>query len=130
VDLTQKGFAYKRFTVEADIKDSVIELKKCYIDAENMAVIASGWLDPLNDKMDITFLVAPFKTIDTIIKAIPVVNTILSGRLVSLPARASGSISEPKVVPLAPSAVGKGLIDMLTDLVKAPVRLFQDDKTP
>ena len=130
VDLKQDGFAYKRFTVDAQIKDSVVQLNKCYIDAENMAVIASGWLDPLKDKMDITFLVAPFKTIDSLIKAIPVVNTILSGRLVSLPARASGSISDPKVVPLAPSAVGKGLINMLTDLVKTPARLFQDEKTP
>ena len=130
VDLKQQGFAYKTFTVEADIRDSVIHLKKAYIDAENMAVLASGWIDPLNNKLDLTFLVAPFKTIDAIIKMIPVVNTLLKGRLVSLPARASGSISDPLVVPLAPSAVGKGLIDMLTDLVKAPVRLFQEDETP
>ena len=130
VDIKQNGFAYKRFTVEAEIKDSVIQLKKCYIDAENMAVIASGWLDPLKDNMDLTFLVAPFKTIDTFIKAIPVVNTILSGRLVSLPVRASGSIFEPNVVPLSPSAVGEGLVNMLKDLVKTPVRLFQDEKTP
>lgn len=130
VDIRQKGFAYKSFVVEADIEDSVLKLNKVYIDAENMAVIGSGWLDPLNDKMDITFLVAPFKTIDTIIKHIPIVNTLLSGRLISLPARASGSISDPSVVPLSPSAVGKGLVNMLTDLVKTPVRLFEDEAAP
>ena len=91
-----------------------------------MALIFSGWIDPLNDKMDLTCLVAPFKTIDTIIKYIPVVNTMLSGRLVSFPAKATGSITDPVVIPLHPSAVGKGLVNMLGDILKTPVRLFEE----
>ncbi|MCG8685551.1 MAG: DUF3971 domain-containing protein [Desulfobacterales bacterium] len=128
-DLRQDGFGYKTMTVKADVKDSVIHLEKAYIDADNMAIIASGWVDPLNDKLDVTFLVAPFKTIDTIIQHIPIVNTILSGRLVSFPAKASGKISDPTVIPLHPSAVGTGLINLFGDLIKAPVRLFEGEST-
>ncbi len=124
-DLTQKGFGYKTFTINATVKNSVIHLDKVYIDADNMAIIASGWADPLNDKLELTFLVAPFKTIDTIIQHIPLINTILSGRLVSFPAQASGKLSDPKVIPLHPSAVGKGLVNLFGDLIKAPVRLFE-----
>ncbi|MCP4720456.1 MAG: hypothetical protein GY860_13440 [Desulfobacteraceae bacterium] len=125
-DITKEGIGYRTIVVEADIKDSVIHLKKAVIDADNMALIFSGWIDPLNDKMDITCLVAPFKTIDTIIKYIPVVNTMLSGRLVSFPAKATGSITDPDVIPLHPSAVGKGLVNMLGDILKTPVRLFEE----
>ncbi len=124
-DLQQQGFGFKTFTADADVKESVVHINKSFIDADNMAIIAEGWVDPLNDALDITFLVAPFKTIDTIIKYIPIVNTILNGRLVSFPARAYGKISDPTVVPLHPSAVGKGLLNLLEDLVKTPGRLIE-----
>jgi hypothetical protein len=127
-DLKQQGFGFKTFTAEAEVKESVVHIKKAFIDADNMAIIAEGWADPLNDALDITFLVAPFKTIDTIIKYIPIVNTILNGRLVSLPARAYGKISDPTVIPLHPSAVGKGLLNLLEDLIKTPGRLIDGIK--
>ncbi|MCG8615490.1 MAG: AsmA-like C-terminal domain-containing protein [Desulfobacterales bacterium] len=128
-DIRQKGFGYKRFTVNADIKDSVIHVERAYIDADNMAIIASGWMDPVNDSLDMTFLVAPLKTVDTIIQNIPLVNTILSGRLISFPAKATGKLSDPTVIPLHPSAVGKGLLNLFGDIIKAPVRLFQEKDT-
>ena len=127
-DLQQQGFGFKTFTADAKVKDSVVHIKNAFIDADNMAIIAEGWADPLNDALDITFLVAPFKTIDTIIKHIPIVNTILNGRLVSLPARAYGKISDPTVIPLHPSAVGKGLLNLLGDLIKTPGRLIDEIK--
>lgn len=127
-DLQQKGFGFKTFTADADVKESVVHIKNAVIDADNMGIIAEGWADPLNDTLDITFLVAPFKTIDTIIKYIPLVNAILNGRLVSFPARAYGKISDPTVVPLHPSAVGKGLLNLLEDLVKTPGRLIEGAK--
>lgn len=127
-DLRQQGFGFKTFTADADVTQSVVHIKNAFIDADNMAIIAQGWADPLNDALDITFLVAPFKTIDTIIKYIPVVNTILNGRLVSFPARAYGKISDPTVVPLHPSAVGKGLLNLLEDLARTPGRLIDGVK--
>ncbi|MCP3944922.1 MAG: hypothetical protein GY710_26065 [Desulfobacteraceae bacterium] len=125
-DITKEGIGYKTIVIEADIKDSIIYLKKAVIDADNMALIFSGWIDPLNNKLDITCLLAPFKTIDTIIKYIPVLNTMLRGRLASFPAKVTGSITDPLIIPLHPSAVGKGLINMLEDILKTPVRLFED----
>lgn len=127
-DIQQQGFGFKTFTANAQIKESVVHIKKAVIDADNMAIIAEGWADPLNDSLDITFLVAPFKTIDTIIKYIPIVNTILNGRLVSFPVRAYGKMSDPTVVALHPSSVGKGLLNLLGDLIKTPGRLIEGIK--
>ncbi len=125
-NLTQEGFGYKHLVVEADIKESVIYLTKAVIDADDMALIFTGWIDPLRDKLNLTCLVAPFKTIDTIVKHIPLINTLLSGRLVSFPVKATGSIADPVVTPLHPSAVGEGLVNMLGDLLKSPGRLFKE----
>jgi len=95
------------------------------IDAENMALFFTGEIHPFQNRLDLTCLVAPFKTIDTIVQFIPVVNTILEGRLVSFPAKATGPIDDPVVTPLHPSAVGEGLINMFTSLLKSPARLLE-----
>ena len=89
-----------------------------------MTLIFSGWIDPVKDTLDLTCLVAPFKTIDLIIEKIPILNTILNGRLVSVPVKATGTLFDPIVVPLHPSAVGEGLITMMSDILKTPVKLW------
>lgn len=127
-DITKEGIGYRSIVIEADITDSIIHLNKAIVDADNMALILSGWIDPLNDKMDLTCLVAPFKTIDTIIQHIPVVNTMLSGRLLSFPAKATGSMTDPQITSIHPSAVGKGLVNMLEDIIKTPDKLFKEIK--
>ncbi|MCF6246993.1 MAG: AsmA-like C-terminal domain-containing protein [Desulfobacula sp.] len=123
-DITQKGFAYKNIIFKADIKDSVIYLEKAIIDGADMTLIFKGTIDPLNDKINITCLVSPFKTVDLIIEKIPIINTLLNGRLVSVPVQAIGKLSDPTVIPLHPSAVGKGLVDMMTDILKTPIKLL------
>lgn len=124
-DITQEGFGYKSLVIEADVKESVIHLTKAVIDGDDMALIFTGTIDPLKDKLNLICLVAPFKTIDTIIKYIPVVNTILRGRLVSFPAKAFGSLTNPVVTPLHPSAVGQGVVNMLEDILTTPGRLIK-----
>ncbi|MCD4718441.1 MAG: AsmA-like C-terminal region-containing protein [Desulfobacula sp.] len=123
-NVTQKGFAYKSISIEADIKDSIIYLTKAIIDGKDMTLIFSGWIDPVNDKINLTCLVAPFKTVDLIIEYIPVINTLLGGRLVSIPIKATGKLSDPIVIPLHPSAVGTGLINMMATILKTPITLW------
>lgn len=123
-DITQKGFAYNDIVITADIKESIIYLNRAVINGDDMTLIFQGWIDPFNDKIDLTCLVAPFKTIDLIIEHIPIVNTILNGRLVSVPVKATGKFSDPVVIPMHPSAVGKGLINKMSDIMKAPIKLW------
>ncbi len=124
-DITQEGFRYRSVLVEAQVKKGVIHLEKAVIDAENMALVFSGQIFPFENKLNLTCLVAPFKTIDTIIKYIPLINTILSGRLASFPAKATGPINDPVITPLHPSAVGEGIMNMFIDIMKSPARLLE-----
>jgi hypothetical protein len=127
-DIGQSGFAYKSIHIESDIKDSIIHIDKAIVDGHDMTLILRGWIDPINDKIELTCLVAPFKTIDMIIEKIPVINTILNNRLVSVPVQATGKLSDPVVVPLHPSAVGSGIVNLMTDILKTPIKLL--DKLP
>lgn len=123
-DITQKGFAYKTIFIEADIKDSIIYITKGIIDGNDMTIIFNGQIDLINDHIDLTCLVAPFKTVDLIIEKIPIISTLLNGNLVSVPVKATGKISDPAVVPLHPSAVGEGLINAMKNILKTPVKLL------
>ena len=124
-DITQEGFAYNRVDIEADVIDSVLHLKKAVIDGRDMTMIFTGQIDPLKDELNLTCLVAPFKTVDLIIEKIPIINTLLGGRLISIPVKATGKLSDPVVIPLHPSSVGKGVINIMTDILKTPVKLFE-----
>ena len=125
-NVTQEGFAYNSISIEADIKDSIIYLTKAIIDGQDMTLIFTGWIDPINDKIDLICLVAPFKTVDLIIEHIPIINTLLGGRLVSIPIKATGKYSDPSVIPLHPSAVGKGLVNIMSDILNTPVKLWDE----
>nr|NJM01142.1 AsmA-like C-terminal region-containing protein [Desulfobacula sp.] len=70
-DITQKGFAYSRISIDAEIKDSIIHITKAIVDGKDMTLIFTGRIDLMNDYMDLTCLVAPFKTIDLIIEKYP-----------------------------------------------------------
>ncbi len=124
-DLLQDGFEYNTFSLKARVKNSRILVKEGIIDATDMSIIFTGEVDPVERKMDLTFLVAPFKTVDMIITYIPVLNTLLDGKLVSIPVKAEGSLKNPSVTPLHPSAVGKGLINMMKNIVNSPVKLME-----
>ena len=123
-DITQNGFAYKLISIDADIKESIIHIKKAIVDGTDLTIIFNGQIDLTNDNIDLTCLVAPFKTVDLIIKNIPIVSTLLGGNLVSVPVKATGKISDPMVFPLHPSAVGEGLIKMMSNILKMPVKLI------
>ena len=72
----------------------------------------------------ITVLVAPFKTVDRIVKHIPLVGNVLGGNLISIPFRAIGDLSDPDVIPLSPTAVGSGLLGILERTLKLPITII------
>ncbi|MCG8565742.1 MAG: AsmA-like C-terminal region-containing protein, partial [Desulfobacterales bacterium] len=125
-DLRQKGFAYTTILLEGEIKKGVVELDKAVIDAENMAIFFDGTISPFRDSLDLNSLVAPLKTIDTIIQKIPIISTLLNDRLVSFPAHIGGSISDPTISPLHPEAVGAGILKMVEDILNAPGRIIKE----
>ncbi|MCF8044977.1 MAG: AsmA-like C-terminal domain-containing protein [Desulfarculaceae bacterium] len=124
-DILQDGFAFNTVSLKAYVKDSRITVKEGIIDGTDMSIIFTGDVFPVQQKIDMTFLVAPFKTVDMIVKKIPVLNTLLGGKLVSIPVKAEGNFENPAVIPLHPSSVGKGLTNMMKNIVNTPVKLME-----
>ncbi len=124
-DLTGEGFAYRSMTANAEIKAGKLILKECSIDGVSMGIACEGDIDFIEKKMNLTVLVAPFKTVDRIVDIIPLVGHVLGGKLISIPFKAKGDLKNPDVTPLPPRAVGSGVLGILERTLKLPITIIQ-----
>jgi len=124
-DLTGKGFAYNSMAATAKFEDGKLIIKDTTIDSPSMGIAIEGNIDLIKKKVNLVVLVAPFKTVDRIVKLIPLVGNIMGGNLISIPFRAVGDLKDPDVIPLSPTAVGSGLLGMLQRTLKLPITIIQ-----
>ena len=124
-DLRKDGFAYHSMKARARLQGSKIVMEDCSIDGASMGIACEGDIDLVDMKMDLVILVAPFKTVDRIVKVIPLVSGVLGGKLISIPFKAKGDIKDPAVYALPPSAVGSGIMGIMERTLKLPITVFQ-----
>ena len=124
-DVVKEGFAYNSIQADGKLENGKFIFKEFVIDGSSMTTVCEGYIDLVRDEMDMVVLVAPFKTVDYIIKHIPLVNQILGGKLVSIPFRVKGNPSDPDIIPLSPTAIGAGVFGIIKRTLKLPVTIFQ-----
>ena len=124
-DVVQEGFAYNSITADGKLENGKFIFKEFVIDGSSMTIVCEGHIDLVREKMDMVVLVAPFKTVDYIIKHIPLVNQILGGKLVSIPFRIKGNPADPDIIPLSPKAIGAGVFGIIKRTLKLPITIFQ-----
>jgi hypothetical protein len=124
-DLKGKGFAYNSMVATGVFEDGKLIIKDTSIDSPSMGIAIEGDIDLIKKKVNLVVLVAPFKTVDRIVKLIPLFGNIMGGNLISIPFRAIGDLGDPDVIPLSPTAVGSGLLGILERTLKLPITIIQ-----
>jgi len=124
-DLAGEGFAYHSMSASAKLQGGKIIMEDCNIDGASMGIACKGDIDLAHRELDLIILVAPFKTVDRIVDIIPLIGRVLGGKLISIPFRAKGSLEDPDVYPLPPTAVGSGLLGILERTLKLPLTIIQ-----
>lgn len=122
------GFPYSSMALRGDIHKGVFTVEKAYIGGKSLDIIAEGEVDLAKQKIDMVVLVAPFSSINWLIRHIPLVNTIMGGTLISIPTRVSGDLTDPDVTVLSPTAVGGRILKLFENIIKAPVKVFSPSK--
>lgn len=123
-DFTQKGFEYDSFIISGELRDGYIYLDEAVIDGPAMKIVGQGKFDLATGEADIAVLVAPLKTVDTVMKNIPIVGRIITGKdgtFVSIPFLVKGPLDDSTITLLPPEAVGSGLWGVLKRTLQAPV---------
>ena len=123
-DLGKEGFPYKTLVVRGEAKDGKFLLGELTMDAPSMGIAATGEVDYIRREEDLKVLVSPFGTVDAVVRKIPILRYILAGTLVTIPVAVRGDLSDPKVTPLEPAAVGEELLGIVERTLKVPARII------
>jgi AsmA-like C-terminal region/AsmA family len=127
-DFTEEGFKYDQFIITGELRDGYIYLKEVVIDGPAMKIVGEGRIDLVKGEADIVVLLAPLKTVDTVLSHIPLVGRIVTGKngtFISVPFSVTGPLDNPKVTVVPPEAVGSGLWGVLKRTLETPVDLFK-----
>jgi hypothetical protein len=123
-ELGGSGFPYRSLTVKGEIHHGTFQLEQAYLSGSSFDLIADGEVDLTAKKINLTVLVAPFSTMNWVIRHIPLIGKVMGGTLISVPVKVSGDLADPEVIFLAPSAVGKRLVTILQNILNIPVELI------
>lgn len=124
-DINQEGFGFNSIRADSDIQNGKLTLHELVIDGTDMGIAGYGSIDLTNKKVDAVALVAPLKSVDYVVKKIPLVRNILGDTFISIPFKIKGPMGNPKVTPLSPSAVGDGLVGIMKRTLQLPVDIIQ-----
>jgi uncharacterized protein YhdP len=120
---------FDELTVEGQVEDGRVSIREAALKAPAFTMVASGSVGYLDQSVDLMVLARPFSTLDWIIQKIPVLRYILGGNFLSVGAKVTGNLDDPKIR-LAPARdVGQGLVNILARTVKLPVHVF-DPSSP
>ncbi len=129
--LNKKGFGYSKLDIKGKIINNKLKLQQAYVKGEGLNIFATGWINIKDWNADLTVLVSPFKTIDIVLKYIPIVGEIIGGKnrtFITIPIGIKGPINNPKVKPLPISAIGKGLLGIVKRTLGLPVIVIKSIK--
>ena len=125
LELMQKGAPYDSIKVQGNLQSGKFMMKEVVMNAPWMKMVSQGDIDLIHQKIDLTLILAPLKTVDQIISHIPIVGYVLGSDFISIPVRVRGDLKDPEIIPLSPSAIGEGLLGVMKRTLTFPFKLIQ-----
>ncbi|MEA1867901.1 MAG: AsmA-like C-terminal domain-containing protein [Thermodesulfobacteriota bacterium] len=126
-DFLTEGFSFSQMEIKGNIKDNNLYIDQAIIKGKGLNFFGSGTIDLGDMDADMTVLVAPLKTIDTIVSKVPLLGKAIGGKdatIVTFPVKIKGQIKNPEVTVLSPDAVGVAMIDLVKNTLMLPFRIL------
>jgi len=123
----KKGFPFSRMDIDTHIDKNDVVIDRAIILGEGLNLFARGEVDLTDYDTDLSLLIAPFKTFDTIISKVPLIGTPVMGEYGSrfnIPVSIKGPINNPTITPLHPEAVGKAFLNIIKDTFMLPYNVI------
>lgn len=126
-DFTQQGFEYNTFVIRGALQDGYLYLEEAVIDGPSMTIVGEGKIDVVKGEAELVVLLAPLKSVDTVMNLIPIIGKIITGKdgiFISIPFSVKGPLEDAKVTLVPPEAVRSGLWGVLKRTLQAPVDMI------
>jgi hypothetical protein len=126
-DLSTGSFPYHSIDAEGRVEGGKIELTEALIRSSSLQIASQGDVDLVDDRLDLTVLVAPFPfgAADFLVHQIPLLGKVLGASILSFPVSVSGPLSNPTVIPLSPATVASSLLGIMRRAVHLPMTLVE-----
>ena len=132
-DVAGNGFAYSALQIKTLVKDDRLSIERALIKGDGLNLFAEGDLNLRNNESDLTLLIAPFKTIDTIITSVPIIGKAVGGEnkaIITIPVGISGKIQDPDIKILPAKAIGKSILNLVTSTISLPFAILGAEFEP
>ena len=123
--LDKSKLGYETLEIEGILAQGRMNVPKIHFDGTTLEIIGQGHADLSPPTVTIELLIAPLKTVDSIVKWIPGVNYLLAGNLISIPVRIKGPVADPHINVIPLSSVGSGLLGIAERILKIPVNIVE-----
>ncbi len=123
-DLDKSELSYELFKVTASIGKGTLVVEEAILDSAVIEVVAQGSLNLLDNQLDLNVMIAPLRQVNMIVRNIPLIGAVISGSLISVPVKVTGTPADPQVTYLSPSAAVSNLANMMKQTLKLPVRIL------
>jgi hypothetical protein len=97
--------------------------------SDAVGLVAEGYITLPQRDSHMTVLVAPFGSLDRLVRSIPLIGYIIGGTFTSIPVAVTGDIRDPNVVVLGPRAVGSELLGIFERTLKLPSKIMDSSTT-
>jgi hypothetical protein len=125
LNLSENDLPFKRIDLDLLIHNGVAKLREAKITTKPINIVGEGKVDLKTQQVAIVLLVSPLTAADAVLQRIPVVGKILKGTLVAVPVEVKGPLTNPKIFPMSPKAVGSRLMGIMERTVMAPFQLVE-----
>jgi len=123
-DLDKSELSYELFKITAEVGNGSVVFEEVVFDSLFIEVVAQGSLNLTDNQLDLNVMVAPLRQMHKIVRDIPLLGPAVSGSVISVPVKVTGTAAEPKVTYLSPSAAVSNLSGMMKRTLKVPVSIL------
>jgi uncharacterized protein YhdP len=123
-DIEEQGMGYNELAIRSRVDNGLLILKEGRLDGESVEMGFQGQVNLVSREVNLNVLVAPLKTVDRLVKKIPVLSGLMGGNLISIPVKVSGPLNDPSVRPMSPEAVSNELKNVMKRALKLPMKII------
>jgi hypothetical protein len=124
-DLDREAISYKNLKLRGVIREHKIQIEEGMLDASFMEIIARGYFDLNNETLDFNAFLSPLKTVNKVVRSMPVLGYVMGGSLISIPMKISGNMKDPQITFLSPSAIAAETLGLVERIFKLPIKVVE-----
>jgi hypothetical protein len=124
-EFDKEGFGYHDIQVKGNLAGGKLIVQEAVLDGVTMDMAGEGYVDLLEKKMNLTFLVVPFKSTSAIIRLIPLIGYLTGGSVLSVGVKIEGDLADPQVRLVPPYEVGEGILGIIKRTLALPIKIVE-----